>query len=193
MTDRNDTGAKGIVSFLLIAVGGAWSVWGVAWLLGMLDTSAGGQVVVALGAFSPAVAAVVVRRWVSREGFADAGLGVHLRRRWRWYLLAWLLPLPVVGVIVGLAVGLGLPFVHTELPPTLMPAVLGGSLVTAPLFFSEEFGWRGYLQLRWFPQRPLLAAVLTGLVWGVFHYPLILVGFGAMLTSRSGWLVSRCS
>jgi uncharacterized protein len=169
--------ATGIVAFLLIAVGGAWGVWGVAWLLGALDTSPVGQALVALGAFSPALAAFVVRRWVTREGFADAGLRLHLRRAWPWYLVAWLLPLPLVGVIVGLAWALGLPFVHAELPMALVPAALGGSLVTAPLFFSEEFGWRGYLQLRWFGDRPLLAAVLTGLVWGVFHYPLIVVGF----------------
>ena len=168
---------KGVVAFLLIAVGGAWGIWGLAWLLGALDTSPVGQVVVALGAFSPAVAAFVVRRWVTREGFADAGLRPNLRRAWPWYLVAWLLPLPVVGMIVGLAWALGLPFVRPELPMALVPAALGGSLATAPLFFSEEFGWRGYLQLRWFGDRPLLAAVLTGLVWGVFHYPLILVGF----------------
>jgi uncharacterized protein len=31
--------------------------------------------------------------------------------------------------------------------------------------------------LRCFGHRPWLAAVLTGLIWGVFHYPLILIGF----------------
>jgi uncharacterized protein len=175
---RNDTArTKGVVAFLLIAIGIAWGVWGLAWLLGALDTSPVGQAVVALGAFSPAVAAFVVRRWVTREGFADAGLRPHLRRAWTSYLVAWLIPLPVVGVIVGLALALGLRLVHAELPPALVPAALAGSLVTAPLFFGEEFGWRGYLQLRWFDNRPLLAAVLTGVVWGVFHYPLILVGF----------------
>src|SRR6185436_2776921 len=104
--------------FLLIAVGGAWVVWGAVWALGAFNsgpTNTGAQAAVALGAFTPALAAVVVRRWISREGFADAGL--RPRGGWQYYVLAWLLPLPVVGVIVALASTLGLIFVHTELPP----------------------------------------------------------------------------
>ena len=61
---------------------------------------------------------------------------------------------------------------HADLPPALVLSALGGTVVLAPLFFGEEIGWRGYLQLRWFAHGPLLAAVLTGFVWGVFHYPL---------------------
>jgi membrane protease YdiL (CAAX protease family) len=168
-----------IAVFLVLAVGGAWTVWGLAWLLGVLNPSPVGQVLVLVGSFSVAAAAFVVRRWITREGFADAGLGLHLSRAWPWYVVGWLLPLPVLGVIVGLAAALGLPFVRAELPPTMIVSALVTSLVMAPLFFGEEFGWRGYLQLRWCADRPLLAAVLTGLVWGVYHYPVILAGFEA--------------
>jgi hypothetical protein len=31
-------------------------------------------------AFSPAIAAVIVRCWITKEGFGDAGLALHLRR-----------------------------------------------------------------------------------------------------------------
>src|SRR5438105_12604861 len=126
---RDNARTKGVVAFLLIAVGGAWGVWGVAWLLGALDTSRVGQVVVALGAFSPAVAAFVVRRWVTREGFADAGLHPHLLRAMPYYLLAWLSPLAVVAVIVGLAAVLELPLVHADLSPALVLSALGGALI----------------------------------------------------------------
>jgi membrane protease YdiL (CAAX protease family) len=166
--------------FLLMAVGGAWSLWGLAWLLGAFDagpTSLPAQAAVALGAFSPALAAWVVRRWVAREGVADAGLGLHVGRGWPHYVFGWLLPLPVVGAIAGLAAGLGLSFVHTDLPPEVVLGALLGALVLTPLTFGEEFGWRGYLQVRWFRHQPLTAAVMTGLVWGVFHYPVILLGF----------------
>jgi membrane protease YdiL (CAAX protease family) len=168
---------RGIVSFLLIAFGGAWGVWGVAWLLGALNTGPTGQLIVALGAFAPAVAAVLVRRWVTREGFADAGLRPRLRANWPYYLVAWLLPLPIVGVIALLAAAVGVWPTRSALPPALVPGALLGALVAAPLFWGEEFGWRGYLQLRLLGRQPLLAALLTGLIWGVFHYPVILVGF----------------
>ncbi len=180
---------SGIVSFLLIAFGGAWGVWGVAWLLGGLNTSPTGQLIVVLGAFAPAIAAVVVRRWATREGFADAGLRPRLRKNWPYYLVAWLLPLPIVGVIVLLAAALGVWPTRSALPPALVPGALLGSLVAAPLFWGEEFGWRGYLQLRLLGRQPLLAALLTGLIWGVFHYPLILVGFEGYENAALGLLL----
>jgi hypothetical protein len=83
-------------------------------------------VAVSLGAFSPALAALVVRRWITREGFVDAGLGLDLRQGWPYYLFGCLLPLPVVGAIAGLAAVLGLSFVHSDLAPTV---VLGAVIV----------------------------------------------------------------
>jgi membrane protease YdiL (CAAX protease family) len=171
------TRTKGIGIYLLIAVGGAWAIWAIAWLLGALDTSLKGQVVVAVGAFAPALAAVIVRAVITREGFADAGLKPRLRSAWLYYLLAWLLPLPVVGVIVALALLLRLSHAPLSLSPAVIVSAMVGSLVSAPLFIGEEFGWRGYLQPRLFSGHSVPAALLTGLIWGVFHWPLILVGY----------------
>jgi membrane protease YdiL (CAAX protease family) len=36
------------------------------------------------------------------------------------------------------------------------------ALLVTPILWGEEFGWRGYLQLRLLGQRPLLAAIATG-------------------------------
>jgi membrane protease YdiL (CAAX protease family) len=41
----------------------------------------------------------------------------------------------------------------------------------------EEFGWRSYLQIRIFKNRPIASAITTGLIWAVWHYPLVLVGY----------------
>jgi membrane protease YdiL (CAAX protease family) len=171
------TRTKGIGIYLVIALGGAWASWAVAWLLGALDTGPRGQALVAAGAFAPALAAVIVRAFVTREGFADAGLRPRFRHAWPYYLFAWLLPLPVVGIIVVLARLLGLGASPLSLSPALIIGAAVGALVAAPLFIGEEFGWRGYLQPRLFGGRPLPAALLTGLIWGVFHWPLILVGY----------------
>ena len=38
-----------------------------------------------LGALAPAIASVVMRKWLTREGFADAGSRLNLRQ-WRYYL-----------------------------------------------------------------------------------------------------------
>jgi uncharacterized protein len=173
---------KGVLLFLFITFGITWSVWGLAWVLGILNTGPSGQIVVALGAFGPAIAAIIVRRLVTHEGFADAGLRPNLRHGWPYYLFAWLIPLPVVVTIVVLSGALGIVNIHiitqraAATPATLLVAVLGGALLSAPLFWGEEFGWRSYLQLR-LGSRPLPASIITGLIWGLFHYPVILAGY----------------
>ena len=136
--------ATRIAGFLLLAFGGAWSIWALAWLLDVFDTSVAGQLIVAVGALSPAIASIVVR-WLSREGFADAGLRPNLRNRTLYYAVAWLLPLPVLGVVIALAAALGLPFANRDLPPTAVVTALLAAVLVAPLFFGEELGWRGYL------------------------------------------------
>jgi uncharacterized protein len=78
-------------------------MWAAALLSGVSATSPQFQYVAIPGAFAPAIAAIVVRKWVTGEGFADAGLRLKLRRGWPYYLFGWLLPLAVVTVIVALS------------------------------------------------------------------------------------------
>lgn len=174
----------------------AWLFWEVPLRLGLTLTSPLAQFAILPGAFAPAVASVVVRKWVTREGFADAGLKPRIKENRRWYFIALFLPLVVVGILTALAVvtGLGQPdFTFERAMKALVPGastpvpsylvfvtpfeLLFTSIVATPLLWGEEFGWRGYLQLRLFPGRPLLAAVVTGLIWGVWHYPLNLRGY----------------
>jgi membrane protease YdiL (CAAX protease family) len=187
---------KGIFYYLLIAFGLAWVCWEIPLRLGLSLTSPFAQLAILPGAFAPAIASLVVRKWVTHEGFGDAGLKLHLRENRRWYLIALLLPLVVVGVLTLLAVvtGLGQPdFTFERAMQALVPGsaasiplylvffipfeLLFTSIIAAPLLWGEEFGWRGYLQTRLFTGRPLLAAIATGLIWGVWHYPLNLRGY----------------
>lgn len=41
--------------------------------------------------------------------------------------------------------------------------------------FGEEFGWRGYLLPRLAPLGGIPAAIITGVVWGLWHAPLIIL------------------
>jgi membrane protease YdiL (CAAX protease family) len=45
-----------------------------------------------------------------------------------------------------------------------------------PAFWGEEFGWRSYLQLR-VGRSPIQAAVITGIIWSVWHYPLVFTDY----------------
>jgi uncharacterized protein len=49
------------------------------------------------------------------------------------------------------------------------------AVALSPVLWGEEFGWRGYLQPRLSPNRPQQSAVATGVIWAVWHYPVILL------------------
>lgn len=188
---------KGITAYILITFIMAWVLWEIPLRLGLNILSPFFQYIALPGAFSPAIAAIVVRKWITREGFADAGLKPNLRKSWRYYLFAWLLPLFVSAIIIGLVVALGIGSPDFSLqramgvlsPGTAVPdipsfawalvpiALLATSLFSTFVLLGEEFGWRGYLQIRLFSERPLLAAVTTGIIWGIWHYPINLRGY----------------
>lgn len=197
MTAQPATATKGIVWFLILAFGGAWGMWEAAIRLGVPVGSALFQLAVLPGAFAPAIAAFIVRKWITREGFQDAGLKLA-PGKWPYYLVAWFLPLIVMAAIVcqaeslslgkpdfslmtalkGLAAGRKLPAnLPADLSVLVVLQLMITAIVTTPLLFGEEFGWRGYLQRRLFPGRPLAAALATGPIWGVWHWPLILRGY----------------
>jgi len=186
---------KGILAYLLIAFGLAWTNWEIVLRSGMSMTNPWFRVVAFPSAFAPALACFVVRKWITREGFADAGLRPNLKT-WPYYLIALLLPLVVVGFVVASTplVGLGNPDFsfgrgikyywpagapadvasHMWMRVAALPVV---AILGTPILFGEEFGWRGYLQKRLFPGQPLRSAACTGLIWAAWHFPVNLRGY----------------
>lgn len=186
---------KGVLWFIAISFGVAWVNWELAIRAGISVTSGQFQLFALPGAFAPAIAAIVVRKWITAEGFADAGLRPNLRH-WPYYLFAWTLPLGVVAVILVEAAvfGIGRPDFtlagaaefgvagHSignlaKLGWLIVPQLMLTAIVATPVLWGEEFGWRGYLQPRLLGGRPVAAAVVTGLIWGVWHYPVTLRGY----------------
>jgi membrane protease YdiL (CAAX protease family) len=195
-------------------------------LLGLSVTSPTFQLYAIPGAFAPAIAAIVVRVF-GGEGFKDAGFKLPLFSKWPYFLFALLLPFAVIAAIIVEAQQLGLaqpdysmPMVAKMIaakgvkglsPESLFPLICLQVLITAilatPILWGEEFGWRGYLQPRLFPGKPVLAAIATGIIWAVWHYPLIFrgynygadyavgsvvfIGFCILISFIFGWLVEK--
>jgi membrane protease YdiL (CAAX protease family) len=105
-------------------------------------------------------------------------------------VLAWLFPLPVGLLAYGLAWIWGLAQWRTAgvpgVPPLSDPLWAFLLLVTVRLVIGvpiaaiaaagEEIGWRGYMLTRLIElgvPRPIL---VSGLIWGIWHVPLILAG-----------------
>jgi uncharacterized protein len=173
----------------------AWAAWvPAAALFGdphrpALPSFTGGLVVLqTLGAAAPTVAAYLVLRASGRRDLIGWIAGRY--RIWRvhpgWYLTAGLLA-PAI-TLLSLAVR-ALADPHFHIAPgsplgellgdlgvggvaLIFPLLVLGQLPSSPLL--EEFGWRGLalpvLQGRW---NALASSVVLGLVWGVWHLPLM--------------------
>lgn len=134
-------------------------------------------VVVSVAAFLVAVIQNLKKPW--RETLVQARLTVG--GNFRYYLLLPVIFLTVfiAGLFISYYAGLALP--AQEYNPVLFFTFIGiylATFVTAwPKYFGEEYGWRFYLQDRLFALfGGYRGVVLVGLIWGLWHLPLNLVG-----------------
>lgn len=138
-------------------------------------------------------AAVLITRKLTGEGFAVTGrdsllLGIRFTdRRWSWYLMAFGFPLLYQG-ISGILWFLLAP---ESFDPSMLERIgvspliflyvpINGAISAVAFSFGalgEELGWRTYL----YPKLEELfglrkALLLGGLIWSVWHFPLVAVG-----------------
>jgi membrane protease YdiL (CAAX protease family) len=55
--------------------------------------------------------------------------------------------------------------------------LLLSSVLTIVNLFGEEYGWRGYLQSELFKLGRVRGVLLLGVIWGAYHWPVILMGW----------------
>jgi membrane protease YdiL (CAAX protease family) len=60
---------------------------------------------------------------------------------------------------------------------SLLQGLIAGTTINAVFGFGEELGWRGLLQLEFAPLGFWKSSVLIGLIWGVWHAPIIIQGY----------------
>ncbi len=175
------------IYFSLVVIGSAFFEWRILRTGDPIGAHIG--LVFAL-MWTPAIASFV-SRFVLREGFSDVSFrwggraGTHACR------VAWTFPLVVgflaygIAWIAGLAEFRAAPFL-ARLPGTLpVPAGFAiflllsatvGTLFGCSSAAGEEIGWRGYMLTRLVDAgvpRPIL---VSGIIWGSWHVPLILSG-----------------
>lgn len=190
---------RGVSLYLAICFGFSWAIEIGALIVGARFTalSPATTALLALVMFVPAASAYIVRRWLTQEGFASAGLRLG---PWTPYLLVWIGVPFVFGLIYALTAAFGLGVFSTDislflrelpqlpagkhLPPTpVLLAALGfasmtfGLLVTSLFTFGEEFGWTGYLLPKLLPVGRWRAVLIYGIIWGLWHAPIIVGGF----------------
>jgi membrane protease YdiL (CAAX protease family) len=138
----------------------------------------------------PALASLAARIML-REGIRDVSFRFGGVKGARSILLAWIYPLAVAGPAYGLAWLAGMaifsppllePFNLQLAPPlTRFGVLLGLSFSLAAVFGTlfaagEEIGWRGYMLTRLIDAKIPRPVLVSGLIWGLWHVPLILNG-----------------
>jgi membrane protease YdiL (CAAX protease family) len=190
------------IQFIILTCALSWIVAGAAILLGLRDTQGLIYTVFASGyMWLPAVCTILLKMTRKERPFSN--LNVSFKLNW-WFLIAGITPLLYSFLTVGINLlfpgvsfsvtyeGLlsSLPAAQAEIveqqlsrfPPLiflliqLASALIAGYTINAVFAFGEELGWRGYL-LKSLQNRKLpRVSLIIGAVWGLWHFPLILLG-----------------
>jgi membrane protease YdiL (CAAX protease family) len=158
--------------------------------------------VIAVGMWAPAIASLILAKGVERTSWRTR---VGLRFRGRWLrILAWI-PAAFVLVVAVLVLGIvasslrGLPTDLTgrtwlrislaqtaaetgqEVPAIVLVLIVvlaaaAGLAVTFLGALGEEIGWRGWLWPALTPLGRVPAAIVGGVIWSLWHLPVVLIG-----------------
>ncbi len=186
MQEREQDTRAALTTFLVLTFALSAIFW---WLIidaGSLG-SHGGLYVLAL-MWCPGVSALITRLIFQHDLRGEGwGLGAP-----RWLALAYILPVAYATVVYGAVWILGLGGVDLSRFTTgTVTFLVLGSIQNFVFATGEELGWRGYLV-------PTLAktmsfgrlAVLSGAIWAVWHFPLII--FADYNSGTATWYSLLC-
>lgn len=143
---------------------------------------------------------VVATRLITKEGFKNFGLKPNFKGNIRYYLAAWFGPAllialggliyfllfpsqfdPTMSQMAELYAAQGLDLPDDGLLTIMISQVVLGIFLSPLLNIittsGEEIGWRGYLLPKLMEiYSPRLAIVISGIIWGLWHAPVIAMG-----------------
>ena len=187
---------KTLRTYLFWAFGLAWPLQGLASWMALRGNTVGFTYVLAASMFAPLAALLL-----AKVPLKSLGWKLNLRGNVRWYLAAWLLPSVICAQGAALYFlifpsrfdGSGAAYLATlppeaqqqfelqALPASFLILISALAAITYAPFLNvipclgEEAGWRGfltpYLKARCGRTKGLL---LAGLIWGVWHWPVII-------------------
>jgi hypothetical protein len=178
---------RSVTLFLLLTFGIAWGILAAfifipETMVGLFGEITGEHPLFYLAVWAPAISAfIVIFRWSGLEGLRrHLGRALLWRCSWPWYAFL-LLGVPLVFFVGS--------FLKGNLSETAFPFPSASSFLVALFFIAikgpiEEFGWRGLaLPLLQSKMTPMWAALVIGVIWGLWHTPAFLLSG----TEQSAW------
>lgn len=178
---------RSMALFLLLTFGIAWGILAAfiffpETMVGLFGKITGEHPLFYLAVWAPAISAfVVILRWSGLEGLRrHLGRALLWRCAWPWYAFL-LLGVPLVFFAGS--------FVKGNLSEATFPFPSISSFLVALVLIAikgpiEEFGWRGLaLPLLQRKMTPIWAALVIGVIWGLWHTPAFLLSG----TEQSAW------
>jgi membrane protease YdiL (CAAX protease family) len=135
---------------------------------------------------------LLVLRWVGgKETYTRLGMGGGSAKIWLLYGLGLALYYGVqtlLNYLFGLGKVVDLMALAPQLAASGMPAwvltlsaafnaVVIGPFLGLIITFGEEYGWRGYLQSELNHLGRVRGVLLLGVIWGIWHWPVIWMGY----------------
>lgn len=131
---------------------------------------------------------LLLRAFKGRESFARAGLAGGKVKPWLLFALGLVLFYALQTLLnylfnMGQRPDLTLAARQSGLRPEALIALsfvqssLLGPFLGLLFAFGEEYGWRGYLQGELVKLGRIRGILLVGLIWGIWHAPIILMGY----------------
>jgi membrane protease YdiL (CAAX protease family) len=198
ISTEKTTTKKRIIIFILFTYVIAWIIFSLIPLCGLTyGEGIATTVILAAAMFAPALSSILTRL-ITKEGFKKMYLHPHFKGHIKDYLLVffcttillflsgvvYFLIFPAMfdsnlTVLKKLAVSSGMneSFAFTIFIISIVQVIVLGPIVNIIPTLGEELGWRGYLlpKLReLFSDR--IALIITGIIWGVWHAPVIAMG-----------------
>ena len=179
---------KNVKLYIAIAYGLIWGAGLVFYLSGTNVASFAGatQLLASFCMFIPLVATLICQKSIKEPLLRNVGISWKVNR---WWFFGWLIvPLiPLLTILfthwtIGLSFNVpGVPLGFMNKPVgmvgiTLLSGMVAGVTINALFAFGEEIGWRGYLLKQFEGKNFLTTSIIIGIIWGLWHAPLILLG-----------------
>ncbi len=172
-----------------------WIVFMLIPLCGLTYGKGASIIILAAAMFVPALCNILTRL-ITKEGFKNMYLHPHFKGHLKDYLLVYFEPTALLFLsaavyflifpgsfdlqltaLKGAAASTGGLSAYNLLLISILQIIIIGPVINIIPTLGEELGWRGYL----LPKLRMLltdraALVITGIIWGMWHIPVIVMG-----------------